>query len=154
MTEKAFTMTSNQYCGSCGSFDLVKNNPSWISKRFLGAMPKIFCYGCDKHFSDERFANNAARTSPLTFDDFFFQTNLRHKQLQKKQIKPFTQALGFSLIACAITGLFLVKLPGELHEINSPIIEWANESSPSKETYEISVVKALQLEFDKLVRAK
>jgi len=155
MPEKAFTMTSNQYCGSCGSFDLVKISPSWISRRLLGVVTHtMFCYGCDGKIREEDFANNAIRTSPLTSSDFFFQTNLRNQQLQKKQIRPLTQALGFSLIACAITGLFVIKLPSELRETNRPQIEWASKSSQSNEAYEIGVVRALQLEFDKLVKAK
>jgi len=114
----------------------------------------MFCYGCDGKIREEDFANNAIRTSPLTSSDFFFQTNLRNQQLQKKQIRPLTQALGFSLIACAITGLFVIKLPSELRETNRPQIEWASRSSQSNEAYEIGVVRALQLEFDKLVKAK
>lgn len=153
MSEKAFTMTSNQYCGSCGSFDLVKEYSSWTKSLLWDATPALYCHGCDNRLCEKDFANNAIRTLPLMVHDFFYQTNIRNQQLQKKQIQPFTKVLGFSLIACAITSLFLVKSPGHFEGDKVLQIEWA---SPSKDigVHGIDVVQVLQLEINKLVKAK
>lgn len=144
-------MTSNQYCGRCGSFDLVTDNPDWISRRMLNTQSRIYCYGCDKTFSPSAFAKNAIRTVPLTYNDFFFQTNIRNGYLTRKQIKPFAQALGVSLIVIAVAGLLLFELPGERRNQNWVQIEWADRLSAVTET---DVVKELQFKFDQLVRAK
>lgn len=152
MTEKAFTMKSNEYCGGCGSFDLVKYRPDWVARYIFKAEPSMYCYGCDGLFSEKSFAQNAIRTIPLTSDDFFFQTNLRAERLKKNQIRPLTQLVSICLIAGAIAGLFLVETPNEFQSLIGSKIEWATVESPEvAESYEARVVKALQLEFEQLV---
>ena len=153
MTEKAFTMRSGEYCGGCGSFDLVEVKPDWVAKSVLRTKPAMYCYGCDRRFSEKDFAQNAIRTLPLTAADFFFQTNLRAERLKRKQIRPVTQVLSVSLITGAIAFLFLVKTPNDLQTLNDLQIEWAvNEPGDVAESYEARVVKSLQLEFEQLVK--
>jgi len=153
MPETAFTMTSNKYCGNCGSFDLVRTKQNWLSRRMFGVKSAMYCFGCDKQTSEADFINNALRTVPLTVDDFFFQTNLNNLRFLKYQIRPMTHVLSYCLIAAAIIGLFLIKTPAsELHELPRQQIEWAVADPDATESYETQVVKSLQLEFKQLVK--
>ena len=150
MTEKAFTMKSNEYCCNCGSFDLVRKKSSWIPRGISRPKFVMYCYGCDSQFLEQDFVRNAIRTLPLTVDDFFFQTNLRAEGLNKHQIRPLTQAFSICLIAGAVACLFIVEMPHEFQKEGEQNIEWASDES--KESYEKRLVKSLQLEFEELVR--
>lgn len=149
MTDKAFTLASNQYCGYCGSFDLVANHTSSVTTRVFKLKSTIHCYGCERRLNENHFANNPIRTLPLTFDDFFFQTHLRNEHLKKRYLHPVAHALGVSLIVCAITGLYVLKFPSTSEYANNPQLEWANSSVPVSK--EVRIVKSLQAEFDQLL---
>jgi len=100
------------------------------------------------------FVKNAARTVPLTVDDFFFQTNLNNLKLLKYQIRPLTHIMSYCLIVGAITGLFLIKETSGTHELTRQGIEWASAATDATESYKAGVVESLQLELERLVKGK
>ena len=148
-------MTSKEYCGDCGSFDLVKTRSGWLSRCVFGlGTSSVYCFGCNRRCSEMDFARNAVRTVPLTVDDFFFQTNLNNLGLMKYQIKPFTRVLSYCLIVSAIIALFLIKPSGDLHRLSFQRIEWASISDYAAEAKGTKLVESLQSKFEQLVKVK
>lgn len=149
MSRKTFTLTSTHYCRHCGCFDMVAEHSTGFKKYLLLKKPTVECYGCGNKMTEEKMASNVARFLPQTVDGYFFQTYLRDQKLRQKQIKPFTEFLGVSLIAGAIFVLFEFSYEAPL--LSQPQIEWAEFADTLSEFHETAAVQALKSELDQVL---